>query len=150
MRIISFHSPKDIIKCHFALSSTRICKSRINPRKSIIVEKLFEKTNSVENRDREISFRFFETENGEMGCHSRIENDFVELSTTLERSPPSGFFREFSFAPKKYGRSSKDTFPSRITFTKFFKALRKFSPVCPFNLAVKSFKISGEIPSNLH
>ena len=86
MRSISFQSPKDIIKCHFALFFTRICKSRNDPRNSIIVEKLFKKLNSVENRDREISFRFFETENREMGCHSRIENDFAEISTTLFRS----------------------------------------------------------------
>ena len=86
MRSISFHSPKDIIKCHFALFSTTICKSRNDPRNSIFVEKLFEKLNSVENRDREISFRLFETENREMGCHSRIENDFVEISTTLFRN----------------------------------------------------------------
>ena len=59
-----------------------------------------------------------------------------------------GFFSAISFAPKKYGRSSKGTFPSRITFTSFVKALRKFSRVCPFNLAVKSFKIWGEMPSN--
>ena len=83
MRNISIHSPEDIIKCYFALFSTRICKWRNDPRNSIIVEKLFEKLNSTENRDREISFRFFETENREMGCHSRIENDFVEISTTL-------------------------------------------------------------------
>ena len=83
MRSISFHPPKDIIKCHFALFSSRLCKSRNDPRNSNIVKKLFEKLNSVENRDREITFRFFETENREMGCHSRIENDFVEISTTL-------------------------------------------------------------------
>ena len=85
MRSISFHSPKDINKCHFALFSSRICKSRNDPRNSIIVEKLFEKLNSAENQDREMSFRFFETENREMGCHLRIENDFVEISTTLTR-----------------------------------------------------------------
>ena len=90
MRSISFHSPKDIIKCHFALFSTRIGKSRNDPRNSIIVEKLFEKLNSVENRNRKISFRLFETENREMGCHSRIEVDFVEISTTLGRRHTPG------------------------------------------------------------
>ena len=60
----------------------------------------------------------------------------------------SGFFSAISFAPKKYGRSSKGTFPSRITFTRFDKALRKFSPVCPFDLAVKFFKTWCEMPSN--
>ena len=56
-------------------------------REKALFEKLFEKLNSVENRDREQSFRFFETENREMGCHSRIENDFVEISTTLISGP---------------------------------------------------------------
>ena len=77
----TYLQPPDIIKCHFALFS-RICKSRNDPRNSIIVEKLFEKSNS-ENRDRKIKFRTFETENREMGCHSRIENDFLEISRTL-------------------------------------------------------------------
>ena len=35
---------------------------------------------------------------------------------------------------------------SRITFTRFVKALREFSPVCPYDLAVKSFKIWGKMP----
>ena len=71
------------------------------------------------------------------------------LPTAIGRSPPSGFFSESSFAPKKYGRSSKGTFPSRITFTRLLKALRKFNPVCAINLAVKSFKIWVEMPTNL-
>ena len=70
------------------------------------------------------------------------------LTTAIGRSPPSGFFSAISFAPKKYGRSSEGTFPSRITFTKFVKCLRKFSPVCPFDLAVKFIKTWGEMPSN--
>ena len=70
------------------------------------------------------------------------------LHTAKGRNPPSGFFSAISFAPKKYGRSSKGTFRSRITFTRIVKALRKFSPVHPFDLAVKSFKILGEMPSN--
>ena len=45
------------------------------------------------------------------------------LPTAIGRSPPPGFFSAISFAPKKYSRSSKGTFPSRITFTKFVKAL---------------------------
>ena len=59
-----------------------------------------------------------------------------------------GPFSAISFAPKKYGRSSKGTSQSRITFTRFVKALRKFSPVCPFNLAVIFFKSWGKMPSN--
>ena len=70
------------------------------------------------------------------------------LPTAIGRSPPSGFFRAIRFAPKKYGRSSKDTFPSRITFTRFVRALRKIIPICPFNLAIKFFKTWGEMPSN--
>ena len=76
------------------------------------------------------------------------DNRLKVLLTTIGRSPPSGFFSAISFAPKKYGRSSKGTFPLRITFTGFVKALRNFSQVFPFDLAVKSFKIWGELPSN--
>ena len=41
--------------------------------------------------------------------------------TAIERSPPSGFFSAISYAPKKYGRSSKGTFHSlcMITFVWF-------------------------------
>ena len=70
------------------------------------------------------------------------------LPTAIGRSPSSGFFSAIIFAPKKYDRSTKGSFPSTITFTSFVKALRKFNPVCPFDLAVKSFKIWGEMPSN--
>ena len=38
-----------------------------------------------------------------------------------------GLFSSISFAPKKNGRSSKGTFPSRITLTRFVKAQRKFT-----------------------
>ena len=70
------------------------------------------------------------------------------LPTAKGRSPPSGFFSGVSFAPKRCGRSSKGTFPSTIKFTRLVKTLRKFNPVCPFDLAVKSFKIRGEMPFN--
>ena len=76
------------------------------------------------------------------------DNQRKALPTATGRSPPSGFFNAISFAPKKYGRSSKGTFPSRITFTRFVRALKKFCLVCPFDLAVKSFKICSEMPSN--
>ena len=46
------------------------------------------------------------------------------------------FFSARGFAQKKYDPSSEGTFPSRITFTRFFKALKKFSPVRLLNLAV--------------
>ena len=70
------------------------------------------------------------------------------MPTAIRRSPPSGFFSAIRFAAKKYGRSSKGTFPSRITFTRFLKVLRKVSPVCLFDLVVKSFKIWDEKPSD--
>ena len=44
--------------------------------------------------------------------------------------------------------TAESTFPSRITFTRFVRALRKFSPVCPLDLAVKMFNIRGTMPSN--
>ena len=69
------------------------------------------------------------------------------LFSAIGRSPSSGFFSAFNFAPKKYGRSKEGTFPSRITFTRFDKALRKFSPVCLFDLADKLFKKWRKIPS---
>ena len=77
------------------------------------------------------------------------ENRRKVLSKAIGRSPQSGFSSAISFAPKKYGRSSKGTFPSKITFTRFVRALRKFNSVRPFDLAVKAFKIWGELPSNL-
>ena len=59
-----------------------------------------------------------------------------------------GLFLAQLVSHQKNGQSSKGTFPSRDTFRKLVKALRKFSPVCPFDSAVKSFKIWGEMPSN--
>ena len=41
----------------------------------------------------------------------------------------------------------KISFPSRNIFTRFVKALRKFSPVCPFDLAVTLFETWGELTS---
>ena len=74
------------------------------------------------------------------------DNQRKLLPTAIGQSTSSGFFSAISFAPKKYGRKSKGTFPSRITFTRFVKALRKFIPVCPFDMAVKSSKIWGKMP----
>ena len=67
------------------------------------------------------------------------------LPPAIRQNPQWGFFSANSFAPKKCGRSSKGTFPSRITFTRFVKALRKNSPVCPFALAVNFSKIWGKM-----
>ena len=37
------------------------------------------------------------------------------------------FLAQLVLHPKKYSRSSKGSFPSRVTFTRFVRALRKFS-----------------------
>ena len=56
------------------------------------------------------------------------------------------FFSAISSATKKYGRSSKGTFPSRITFKRFVKDLKN-SVICPFHLAVNFFKTWGKMQS---
>ena len=63
---------------------------------------------------------------------SKNKIEYFQNYTALGRSPPSGFSSAIVFAPEKNGRSSEDTLPSRITFTRFVTALRKFGPVCPF------------------
>ena len=70
------------------------------------------------------------------------------MPTAIGEVLHQAFFSAISFAPKKYGRISKSIFPSTIIFTRFVKALRKFCSVCLFYLAVKSFKVWGEMPSN--
>ena len=56
------------------------------------------------------------------------------------------FLSAINFGSMKYGRGSRCTFPSIISFTKFFNVLRKFSPVCPFDFSVKAFKMWGDMP----
>ena len=72
------------------------------------------------------------------------------LPTAIGRSPPSGFLAQLVSHQRSTAEVRKvlGTFPSRISLTRFVKALRKFSSVSPFDLAVKSFKIWGEMPSN--
>ena len=69
------------------------------------------------------------------------------LPTAIRRSPPSAFFSAIYITRKKYARSSNATFSSRITFTRCVKALTKSNSVAPFDLALKSFKTCGKMPS---
>ena len=76
-------------------------------------------------------------------------NQWNVLPTAIGRNPPSRFFSAINIAQERYVRSSKGTFPSRITFTTMFEVMRKFNPVCLFELAAKSFKIWSKMsPKN--
>ena len=68
---------------------------------------------------------------------------------SIQRRPPSDFHSANKFAPKKCGRCSKRTYPSRITFTRFVEALRKLYSICRFDLGVKSFKRWGKMSSKM-